>query len=194
MKYRLLLIVALLGSVRADEKPAAPPESTPPPASDYAEFVKQLGVREVAADLAARLDELIDTTEKRQEDSPNGSACAASDTKNGIHLEFCMAVTSEATLYYFVVSRQGEELHLSDATKIGSFFCDRAGLPHPTALAEGEKPVFGARWLIKPSEWKSMRKMMLKVRAENRAEPNPLKAFTVAIIRELDARGVPRGK
>ena len=62
------------------------------------------------------------------------------------------------------------------------------GLPHPINVTEGDKPIFYAQWLIKPSTWKKMRKMMIKVRAENRAEKDPLRAFTAAVNRELEAR------
>jgi hypothetical protein len=48
--------------------------------------------------------------------------------------------------------------------------------------------VFYVQWLIKPKEWKAVRKMMLKVRASNRAEKDVSKAFMLAIDREMSAR------
>ena len=114
------------------------------------------------------------------------------DTKLGLHLAFCIISNKQVVIYYLIISRNGEELGFADAAKLAAFFGDRAGLPHPVAITEGEKPVFYAQWLIKRSDWDAMHKMMVKVRAENRSEKDPRKAFVTAIIREINSRqGVP---
>ena len=95
-------------------------------------------------------------------------------------------------MYYFVFSRNGQDLRYDDATRMIALFCDRVGLPHPVTVREGEKPVFTAQWLIKPSEWKAMSKMIQKTRVQNRAEKDPQQALKSAIMRELAARQTAR--
>jgi len=63
-----------------------------------------------------------------------------------------------------------------------------SALPHAAIQGNANKPIFYAQWLIKPSTWKALRKMMVKVRAENRSVKDPLKAFTLAVEREMAAR------
>jgi hypothetical protein len=110
-------------------------------------------------------------------------------TKQGLHFEFSATlIKKEAIIYYLTISRGGLELKYNDVAKFAALFADRAGLPHPVNLSEGDKFTFYAQWLIKPSTWKSMRKMMVKVRTENRAEKDPGKAFVIAIERELESR------
>lgn len=164
---------------------STPPPAAPSPAQAYQAFVAQMSTPENLADSIARMDEMIDQGE-------SSSAWVRADTRSGLHFDFCYTPSDMAVLYYIVISRKGGEapLEYADAAKMAALFCDRAGLPHPVELTEGEKPAFAGRWLIKPSEWKAMKKKMLQVRAENRSEKNPTKAFEAALVRELKARGV----
>lgn len=109
-------------------------------------------------------------------------------TDSGVVLQFSMIKNELATMYYLSVSRNGEELHYSEAVKLASLFGDRVGLTHPIIVTEGEKPIFYCEWLIKPDDWKKYRKMMLQQRTKNRQIKDPVIALNVAIKRELEAR------
>jgi predicted transcriptional regulator len=110
-------------------------------------------------------------------------------TKQGLRFDFSVTlIEKEAIIYYLTISRSDLEFKYSEAAKFAALFADRAGLPHPVNLSEGDKSIFYAQWLIKPSTWKSMHKMITKVRAANRAEKDPSKAFAIAIDREMEAR------
>jgi hypothetical protein len=119
------------------------------------------------------------------QDSPHG---LNAQTNSGLHLSFCIFSGKHAVLYYLTISRGGQELSLADATKLAALFCDRAGFPHPVPITPGEKPVYFVQWNIKHADWRAMKKMMDKVRAENRSEKDPQKAFVTAIVREINAR------
>ncbi|HTQ32223.1 MAG TPA: hypothetical protein VMI53_13510 [Opitutaceae bacterium] len=185
----LIILVGMAATTTAQVQSPAPP----PAADDYAAFAAQMTSAANLDDCIARMDQLIDAGEQPPA-SRTGLNMVAADTKNGFHMEFCVVSTKSAIIYYLVFSRKGLDLTFSDATKMIALFCDRAGLPHPIIITEGEKPVFYAQWLIKPSDWKDLRKMMLKVRAENRAEKDPQKAFVTAVVRELNARQAAQSK
>ena len=187
MKLKLLLLALLIASPCAAAGPQAAQTQAPSPAADdYSAFVAQMVSPENLAECIGQMDKLIDAGDGSAE-TPKGGPVAV-DTKNGFHLEFSVMGSKQFVMYYLVFSREGRELKFSDAAKMIALFGDRAGLPHPIIITEGEKPVFYAQWLIKPSEWKEMRRMILKVRTENRAEKDPQKAFATAVIRELKAR------
>lgn len=191
----------LLPAVLATAEPAsaaAPASATPAPATPsaplaYPDFLKQLITREAMAEFAAAADAAVDAAEKPDSrDVLPGPQ--SGETRLGLRVEVGSVVAKEATLYYVSVSRKGEELRFSDGAKLVAFVADRAGLPHPVNVTEGEKPVFYAQWLFKPSDWKSDRKIMLDLRAQNRAEKDALKAFALAVSREIEARRTaPRG-
>ena len=160
-----------------------------PAAGDaYQKFIDQLVTPEHLTDCIARMDALIDQEEHLATLAQGTPQGIDADTKLGLHFSFHIVIGSEAVIYYLVVSRNGQELTFADGAKLVALFCDRAGLPHPVAITEGEKPVFYAEWLIKHSDWKAMKKMIAKIRAENRSEKNPQQAFVIAINREVSAR------
>jgi hypothetical protein len=148
----------------------------------------QLVTPENLTECISRMDGLIDAEEHLSTISQGLPQGLEDETKLGLHLSFRIAGNKQAVIYYLVVSRNGQELTFAEGAELVALFCDRAGLPHPVAITEGEKPVFYAEWLIKHSDWKAMKKMMAKVRAENRSEKNPQKAFVLAINREIAAR------
>lgn len=170
-------------SQAADAPVSAPSLS---PAEGYRVFAAQMVSPENLAEFVAKSDALIDQGEDTQAGS--GRNVVRTDTKNGFHLEFSVLTTSEAIMYYAVISRGGELLKYPEATTMLSLFCDRIGLTHPIHITEGERPIFYAQWLIKPKEWKSLRKKMLEVRKANRAEKDLIKALNVAVDREMTAR------
>ena len=188
---RYFLFALLIVSVSLAEPGT---DQTQAPADDYPAFVAKMTSPENLSDCIAAMDKLIDAGERPAASPEGGPNVVAADTKNGFHMEFSVASSREAIIYYLVFSRKGLELNFSDATKMIALFGDRAGLPHPIIITEAEKPVFYAQWLIKASEWKEMRKMMLKVRAENRAERNPQRVFVIAVLRELNARQAAQQK
>jgi hypothetical protein len=191
MKPYLFVLALFFSSAGAADPEAAP---TQPPAAGvtYQQFIDQMVMPENLTDCISKMDGIIDAAEHMSEVSKGSSPGLDVETKIGLHLSFRIIKNEDAIIYYLVTSRNGQELSFNDAAKLIALFCDRAGLPHPVAITEGEKPVFYAEWLIQPSDWKSMKKMMAKVRAENRSEKNPQKAFALAIIRENNAReGVP---
>jgi hypothetical protein len=190
MKPLLFASALLFAPVCAADPPAA--QTQPPVAGNtYQQFIEKMGATENLTDCVSKMDGLIDDVEHiaATQNTPHG---LETDTKLGLHLAFCIISNKQVVIYYLIISRNGEELGFADAAKLAAFFGDRAGLPHPVAITEGEKPVFYAQWLIKRSDWDAMHKMMVKVRAENRSEKDPRKAFVTAIIREINSRqGVP---
>jgi hypothetical protein len=188
MKIFLPLFFLLTASVCA----AAPQTTTvgpQPVKEDYAAFVESVLTREAIAECIVLLDRLIDEGEHGVVDDQPDPGMVEVTTKQGLHFEFSATnIEKEAIIYYLTVSRGGKELKYSEATEFAALFADRAGLTHPINITEGDKPIFYAQWLIKPSTWKSMHKMMVKVRTQNRAIKDPVKAFGVAISHEMDAR------
>ncbi len=182
MKRPLIVLVLLFASVYAADPEAA--QTQAPAAGDaYQQFIDQLADRENLADCISKMDGLIDKVELHAASSQSAPGGISSDTQVGLHLAFYIMSNQQAIVYYLVISRNGQELSFSDATKLAALFGDRAGLPHPVIITEGEKPVFYAQWPIKHSDWKAMQAMMLKVRAENRSENDPHQAFVTDIIR-----------
>jgi hypothetical protein len=184
--YRFILALPFFSLCLADPESAQPP--APAEGITYQQFINQLVTPENLTDCMAKMDGLIDQEEHLSAISQGAPQGLDAETKIGLHLSLRVAVSKQIVVYYLVVSRNGQELTFADAAKLTALFCDRAGLTHPIAITEGEKPVFYAEWLIKRSDWKSMQKMMAKVRAENRSEKDPQKAFLVAINREINAR------
>jgi hypothetical protein len=171
----------------------AAPQSTTlgpqPIVEDYGKVVESLLTREAIADCIIRLDSLIDEGEHGVVDDQPHPGMIETVTRQGLHFEFSASIIGkEAIIYYLTISRGGKDFKYSEATQFAALFADRAGLPHPITVTEGDKPIFYAQWLIKPSTWKAMRKMMVKVRAANRAEKDPLRAFTSAVNHELEGR------
>ena len=181
----LLLALSLVaGWSRAWAEPRTSPEA----AKAYQTFLTQLIAPENVADCIAKMDALIDEQERNSAGNTQPAPAISADTKIGLHMEYTVIRTPEASMYYFIFSRNGLDLTYADATRMIALFGDRVGLPHPIAIREGEKPVFYAQWLIKPSEWKAMSKMIQKTRVQNRAEKDPQRALSNAILRELNAR------
>ena len=187
-----LFVLALLFSFRVCRRSRGCPGPCAPAAGGtYQQFLDQMVTPENLTDCIAKMDILIDAAEHLSEVSESGSQGLDAETKIGLHLSFRIVRNEAAVVYYLVTSRNGQELAFADATKLAALFGDRAGLPHPVAITEGEKPVFYAEWLIKHSDWKSMKKMMVKVRAENRSEKDPRRAFVIAIILAKPMPGKP---
>ncbi|HEV8073866.1 MAG TPA: hypothetical protein VGP21_07025 [Opitutaceae bacterium] len=187
MKPSLIVMALLFASLWA-AAPAAAQAQAPAAGDAYQKFIDQMVTPENVADCIAKMDGIIDQGEQLAEtykDSPHG---LNAETNIGVHLSLCVFSGKEAVLYYLTLSRGGQEFHPSDATKLAALFCDRAGFPHPTPITAGEKPVYYVQWNIKHSDWRAMKKMMDQVRAENRSEKDPRKAFVTAIMREIDAR------
>jgi hypothetical protein len=187
MKLPLFISTLLFASVCAAD-PAAAQTQAPAAGDAYQQFINQLVTPENLTDCIAKMDGLIDEEEHLAAVSQGSPQTLDADTKIGLHFSFHIVIGHDGVVYYLVVSRNGQELSFADGAKLTALFCDRAGLPHPVAITEGEKPVFYAEWLIKHSDWKAMKKMMAKYRAENRSEKNPQKAFVIAINREIAAR------
>jgi hypothetical protein len=191
MKPFLFVLALLFASVCAADQVAA--QTQAPAAGDaYKKFIDQMLLPENVADCIAKMDGIIDQAEKLAEtfkDSPHG---LNAETNVGLHLSLCIFSGKQTVLYYLIISRGGEELSLADATKLAALFCDRAGFPHPVPITVGEQPIYYVQWNIKHSDWRAMKKMMAKVRAENRSEKDPQKAFVAAIIREINARDASR--
>lgn len=184
MKAFALVLVFAATSMLAAESSSQPAAPAPDP---YAQFLARLFTRESIGELASVADAVIDAIDRP--DAPaHLPGPRSADTKTGVHLEFGCVPAQEATLYYISLSRNGDPLRYSDAVRLMAFFTDRAGLPHPITVKEGERPVFFAEWVFKPSDWKKERKLMLKLREQNRAEKDPLRAFAIAVSRELEAR------
>jgi len=186
---KLLLALSLVaGWSQAWAEPPPSPEAI----KAYQAFIDQLITPENVADCIAKMDALIDEQERSSAGNTQPAPAVGADTKIGLHMEYTVLRTAEASMFYFVFSRNGKDLKYDDATRMIALFCDRVGLPHPITVREGEKPVFTAQWLIKPSEWKAMSKMIQKTRVQNRAEKDPQQALSNAIRRELNARQMGR--
>lgn len=191
-----LLLLNVTSVPAAESTPAstaapAPPPAAPPltPAQEYQNFLQQMVSAENLTDLVMKMDTVIDEADSADHPSQSAHNAARADTRNGFHLEFSVIHSPEAILYYAGISRKNDEmLKYKEATMLFALFCDRVGLTHPFHVSEGEKPVFHAQWLIKPSEWKVFRKKMLEVRAANRAEKNVFTAMTTAVTAEVNAR------
>ncbi len=188
MKTLLSLLFLLAASALA----AAPQSTTinPQPAKeDYGQFVESQTKRDALGECIKFLDQMIDAGEHGVVDDKPDPGMLEYTTPQGLHFEFSATnIKKEAIIYYLSISRSGKELKYSEATAFAALFADRAGLTHPINITEGDKPIFYAQWLIKPSTWKKMHKMMVTVRAQNRMEKDPLKAFNFAIANEMDAR------
>lgn len=187
MKSSFFALALLFASVFTVDRVAAQTQA-PATAGTYQQFIDQMVTPENLTDCISSMDGLIDEQEHLSESSQGVPPALDTETKIGLHLSLKIISDKQIVVYYLVISRDGRELVFTDAAKLAALFCDRAGLPHPVAVTEGEKPVFYAEWLIKHSDWKAMKKMMTKVRAENRSEKDPQKAFVIAINREIAAR------
>jgi hypothetical protein len=187
MKPDLIVVALLFAFLCTADRAAAQPQA-PAAGETYQQFIDQLVTPENLTDCITKMDGLIDEEERLAAIAQGIPQGLDADTKIGLHFSFRIVISNEAVAYYLVVSRNGQELTFADGAKLVALFCDRAGLPHPVAITEGEKPVFYAEWLIKHSDWKAMKKMMAKVRAENRSEKDSQKAFLIAINREINAR------
>jgi hypothetical protein len=187
MKPYLIIVALLFASACAADPEAAQPQA--PAAGDaYKKFIDQMVSPENVADCIAKMDGIIDEGEQMAatfKDSPHG---LNAETNLGLHMSLCIFSGKQTVLYYLIISRGGEELRPADATKLAALFCDRAGFPHPVPITAGEKPIYYVQWNIKHDDWRAMKKMMDKTRAENRSETDPRKAFVTAIIREINAR------
>jgi hypothetical protein len=189
MKIFLAVFLLLTANAYATDAQKAASEPSAPTKTDDNKPLDSLLTRENLADCIAALDRLIDEGEHGTIDDKPHPGMVETATKMGLNFEFSATIIQkEAIIYYLTISRGGLELKYSDAAKFAALFADRAALPHPIDLKEGDKAIFYAQWLIKPSEWKSMKKLMLKYRAINRAEKDPFKAFSIGIEREMDAR------
>lgn len=167
--------------------PAPPPNLTP--AEAYKTFVEQMVTAENLTDLVTKMDTMIDEIDPADGSSGVAQSATRADTANGLHLEFSIIRAPEAIMYHAGLSRKNEEmLKYREATIVFALLCDRVGLTHPIHITEGEKPVFHARWLIKPTEWKVMRKKMLEVRTASRAEKNLFTVTSAAVTQEVNAR------
>lgn len=186
------IFLSLLFFLTAFALIAAPQSTTigpQPIKEDYGQFVESLTTRDALADCIKLMDQLIDEGEHGVVDDKPKPGMLEIATKQGLHIEFSVTnIQKEAIIYYMTISRGGKDLKYSEATSFAALLADRAGLTHPINITEGDKPIFYAQWLIKPSTWKSMRKMMLKVRAQNRSEKDPLRAFGNAIGNEMNGR------
>jgi hypothetical protein len=187
---KTFLPIFFLFSALAFTATAQPSPVNPPPvAEDYGKVVESLLTREAVADCIDRMDQLIDEGEHGLVDDLPHPGMIGITTKQGLHFEFSATnIQKEAIIYYLIISRNGKELKYSEATEFAALFADRAGLPHAINVREADKPIFYAQWAIEPSTWKAMHKMMIKVRTENRSVKDPLRAFTIAVEREQQAR------
>lgn len=189
MKPSLFVLPLFFASLwTADPAAAQPKAPVPATGGAYQQFINQLVTPENVADCIAKMDGIIDQGEQLAEtfkDNPHG---LNAKTNIGVYLSLCIFSGKQAVLYYLTISRGGQELSMADATKLAALFCDRAGFPHPVPVTVGEKPIYYVQWNIKRSDWRAMKKMMDKIRAENRSEKDPRKAFVAAILREINAR------
>lgn len=155
---------------------------------NYDDFIKQCVKKENVAECIALMDRLVAAGEHGLTDQEPDQGMVEANTSFGLRIEFSATDAKEAIIYYLRISRGGKPLRYADAINFVALFTDRAGLPHPIEVVEGDRSTFFAQWLIKPSSWKAMLKMMTKVRTENRSITDPEKAFLVAINREKEAR------
>lgn len=181
------LCAAVLTTGAPDAAPAAVTTQNAPVA-DYRSFVARLFSKPALAEFLTKADALIDAADPVEGDG----RAAQMETSAGIMVDFSLIQSELATMYSLTLSRQGQEFHYSDAVKLAALFGDRAGLSHPIVVTEGEKPVYYCQWLIKPTDWKKYRKLMLEARADSRKVKDPFAALETAVNRELDARAAPR--
>lgn len=158
------------------------------PRDDYAAFLAQCVKKENVAECIALMDRLIIDGEHGLVDNEPDQGLVDGTTSFGLRIEFSTTETKEVILYYLRISRGGKDMRYADAINFVALFTDRAGLPHPVEVVEGDHSVFYAQWLIKPSDWKDFHKMIVKVRAENHTEKDLEKVFVNAIGREVNAR------
>jgi hypothetical protein len=173
----------------ASSDPGAPASATASPRlkpTHYQEFITAAIRPENVAECVQVMDRVIDQAEA--EEAKGAPVLAKGETSLGLQFEFRRLESKEAVAHRLVFSRGGEPMPFSDAVKFIALFADRAGLLHPVDVREGERPIFYAQWLIKATEWKTIRPKMLALRTANRAEKDLAKAFTVAVTREVDAR------
>ncbi len=189
MKPYLFALALFFSSLWAAGPVAAQPQA-PVASDDYKRFVEQLVKPENLADCLSKMDGIIDEVERLSAPDQGATHGINVETNIGLHLAFCIFTNKQEVLYYLIISRDGQELSPAAAVNLAALFCDRAGLPHPVTMTEGEKPIFYIQWHIKHSDWRAMKKKMLEVRAVNRAEKDPLKAFVAAMISEKNARDV----
>jgi hypothetical protein len=187
MKPHLFALTLFIATLWAAGPVAAQPQA-PVASDDYKRFVEQLVKPENLADCISKMDGLIDEVEHLSALDQGATHGINAETNIGLHLAFCVFTNKEEVLYYLIISRDGQELSPAAAVNLAALFCDRAGLPHPVTITEGEKPIFYIQWHIRHSDWHAMKKKMLEVRAVNRAEKDPQKAFVAAIISENNAR------
>lgn len=192
MKLSLFIFPLLLAAAQATEsQPSAPTAAGPQ--DEYAQFMTQQMSPENMTDCIQTMDRLITEGEHGLMDKEPAQGVVEANTKLGLHFELTATqVKKEAIVYYLMLSRSGKVLKYQDAAKFAALFADRVALPHPFELIEGDKSTFYAQWLFKPSQWKTNQKLMLKYRATNRAETDPLKAFAFAVDREVQARSAAR--
>lgn len=184
---KLFLFLLALSCVPACLADSAAPAAAPAP-DNYPEFLAACAKRENVVECIALMDRLITAGEHGLVDKEPDLGMVDGTTRFGLRIEFSTTDIKEAIVYYLRISRAGKPLRYDDAAKFAALFTDRAGLPHPVNLTEGDRSTFCAEWLFKPSSWKAMHKMMDKVRAENRAETDPVKVFLGAVSREVEAR------
>lgn len=193
MRALVLGIASLLWaatlSPAEETQPAAPALS---PADEYRQFLAEITKPAALLEFAEKADEVIDGGEKADAAGVGTGNVVRADTKTGLHLECSIIRSPQVILYYASLSRRGEMLKYTDAATLFALFCNRAGLTHPIQIKEGEKPIFYAQWLIKPSDWKELRKKMLEVRAANRAETDIVKALKTAVGQEVAARAATK--
>ncbi|MFT3867606.1 MAG: hypothetical protein QM715_03805 [Nibricoccus sp.] len=184
----LLATVVISSSAAEPPKPVTAAEEAAQARKEYAEFLAQVITAENVADLVAVMDRVIDEAEHGLVDKQPDPGLVEATSKSGLRIEFSTTDAKQAIIYYLKISRGGPELRYDDAVKFAALFTDRAGLPHPLDITEGDKSTFAVRWLFKPSDWKKFLKQIKKARAENRAEKNLAQAFLKAVERELEAR------
>lgn len=170
----------------APSGPVAAGSATRPKPVNYQEFIAAAIRPENVADCVQVMDRVIDQAEA--EEVKGAPVIAKGETSLGLQFEFRRLESKEAVAHRLVFSRGGDPMPFADAVKFIALFADRAGLLHPVDVREGERPIFYAQWLIKATEWKTIRPKMMALRAANRAEKDLAKAFTIAVTREVDAR------
>lgn len=148
---------------------------------------------ENAASYVEVIDSLIERGEALHE-SPSATArtkrdfLVSGDTANHLHLSFSVTEEKGVITYFFGVSRLEQGLAYPQAVTIAALFADRAGLPHTGQLAESEKHMFYAMWMVEAATWPEVKLAVLKTRAENRKEADPQLAFKAAFDKERAVR------
>lgn len=168
----------------AQPAPAAPPKQVIP--SNYQEYLALLLRPENVSDCVRVIDDVVDRADGP--DSKSSALGGRGETSLGLVWEFRRVESNDVIAYQLTFSRGGLPMQFSDAVKFISLFADRAGLLHPIDVREGERPIFYAQWLFRAKDWKELRPKMLALRQANRAEKDLVKAFALAVTRELDAR------